>query len=124
MLELQGLAAGAEQTLRMNEPRAVTDAALDRLAPALAAAQAALLEALPLQAAQTGISKEDLLNRLAPLRDLLAADDLDAADAFAALREGLSQHYPLQCKALARAIDDFAFNEALQLLDRLLTGTS
>jgi CheY-like chemotaxis protein len=124
MLELQGLAASAEQTLRLNEPPAQTDAALDRLAPALAAAQAALLEVLPMQAQQAGVSKEDLLTRLGPLRELLAADDLDAAEAFADLREGLTQHYPSQCKALAKAIDDFAFNEALQLLDRLLTGAA
>jgi hypothetical protein len=54
------------------------------------------------------------------LRALLAADDLDAADAYAELREAMARHFPTQHLALGRAIDEFDFNQALQLLDVLL----
>ncbi|MFZ3219692.1 MAG: hypothetical protein WA174_06635, partial [Rhodoferax sp.] len=76
------------------------------------------------QSPASGSAPERLLPTLqAPLqtlRDLLAADDLDAADRFADLQPALERHYPQQAKALGQAIDAFAFQEALALLLPLL----
>jgi signal transduction histidine kinase/DNA-binding response OmpR family regulator len=119
---LQTLAAEAEHSVRLGEPRAQTEASLQRLEPALAAAVADVQRLLPGQgAAPAPLGPQALQAQLQTLRALLAADDLDAADAYNALREAMARHYPAHHLALGRAIEDFDFSKALPLLDTLLT---
>jgi PAS domain S-box-containing protein len=121
LTQVQALAAEAEGSLRLGQTQAQTEAMLLQLEPLLQAALAGLRSLPP--AADAGaavLGLPALLARFGPLRALLAADDLDAADAYAELREAMARHFPTQQLALGRAIDEFDFNQALQLLDVLL----
>jgi len=119
--ELQTLAAQAELALRNQEPHDNVEEALARIDPVVASIVASLHNLLQApQPSSSEVSREALLERLGALRALLAADDLDAADAYAELREAMAQHFPSDHRALGKAIDEFALNEALKLLDTLL----
>jgi CheY-like chemotaxis protein len=124
LTELQTLAAQAESCLRQNLPRAETEAALQRAQSVLGRTVAAVPGPLPAVTDSPGMGLPELRTCLVTLRELLAADDLDAAASYAALRGAMAQHFPAQHKTLGRAMDDFAFDEALQLLDGMLLDTS
>ena len=62
-----------------------------------------------------------LAEPLARWRQQLASDDLDAAEAFEALRPALQQANPGLTRQLAQAIDAFDLPQALALLDQHLT---
>ncbi|NVO07821.1 MAG: response regulator, partial [Rhodoferax sp.] len=120
--ELQNLSAQAESCLHQGLPRTETDAALQRLEPVLVRAVADLRMLLPELAPQAAMGRDQLLGQLGALRQLLAVDDLDAAEAYAPLRDAMAEHFADQHKALGRLIEEFAFGEALQLLDGLLAA--
>ena len=121
LLDLQSLAADAERLLRLGETGDPIDRALQQIEPVMASLRL-VLQGWPPQGTGAGsISHGELLERLRTLRTLLSTDDLDAADFYAALRESMAIHFPGQCLALGKAMDDFAFNDALQLLEPLLT---
>mgnify|MGYP000137192834 CR=1 FL=1 len=61
-----------------------------------------------------------LKTELARLRELLATDDLDASDVHDSLRRALEIHYPKEARALGQAINEFAFPQAVALLDGML----
>jgi PAS domain S-box-containing protein len=123
LAQVQALAAEAESSLRLGLARAQTEAVLQQLEPLLRAAAADLqvLQTAPKAVAEVpGLAA--LQTQLGTLRTLLAADDLDAAEAYSALRKGMVQHFPVQHIALGHAIDDFDFARALDLLDALSAG--
>mgnify|MGYP005805337911 CR=1 FL=1 len=119
---VQTHAAAVEDALRHTQAPAAVDTALDQLGAALTRTVDALqpLGQFPAGAAAPESPLPELQARLQTLRNLLATDDLDAADLFAELQPALEQHYPRQAKALGQAIDAFAFQEAHTLLRSLL----
>jgi two-component system sensor histidine kinase/response regulator len=123
--EVQSLAAQAEKTAGHTDGHAGLAQQLDALQEALQAA-VDRLQVLGLEIAPDGsapaASLADSQAQLAELRTLLAADDLDAADKYAELRPTLEQHFGARTKALTVAIDDFAFQDALGLLNTLLAA--
>jgi two-component system, sensor histidine kinase and response regulator len=62
----------------------------------------------------------DLQQHLAQLRSLLATDDLQALQQFQVVRPALVASYGDAVNRLAALIDDFALDEALELLDDLM----
>ncbi len=120
LIELQTLATEAEQRVRHGDPRPQVEEALQAMEPVMDAIAQSLSQLFPQPLQSPGMGREALLKQLEGLRALLAADDLDAAEAFAALRDAMALHFPGQYRALGRAIDDFALDEALQLLDALM----
>jgi signal transduction histidine kinase/CheY-like chemotaxis protein len=123
LTNVQTLAAEAEHSLRLGQPQAQTEATLLQLEPLLAAAVTNLQSLQLAPPATVAVQGLDVLQaQLRPLRALLAADDLDAADTYNELREAVARHFPNQHLALGQAIDDFDFSKALPLLDALLAG--
>ncbi|MEY4756553.1 MAG: hypothetical protein RJA34_1451 [Pseudomonadota bacterium] len=122
--EVQSLAAQAEKAAGQTEDASLAHT-LDALEKALQAAVTSLqvLGSEPPAANTPSIaSLADSQAQLTELRALLAADDLDAADKYAELRHTLEQLFGARIKALTVAIDDFAFPDALALLDALLAS--
>jgi CheY-like chemotaxis protein len=120
LLDLQALAADAERHVRQGDSDGQVANVLQQMAPAMAALQNTLREWEPQKPATGASSREDLLQRLVTLRTLLSTDDLDAADYYAEIRDSMAVHFPGQCQALGKAMEDFAFNDALLLLEPLL----
>ena len=126
LTRVQALAAQAEACLRPGAlPASGQEPALQellqQLQPLLDAVASDVQQALPLEYTTVAqLTLEELHAVLVPLRTLLAADDLDAAEAYADVRDAMAQHYPQQGRALGRAIDAFDFAQALQQLEALL----
>jgi PAS domain S-box-containing protein len=99
--------------------------AAEDLAQVLDALLAALGEALAKTAApvpDTGPLPLPDPDALARLRDLLAADALEAADLFRQIEPALARHHPRATPLLARQIGAFDFEAALRTLDALARG--
>jgi HPt (histidine-containing phosphotransfer) domain-containing protein len=122
LTELQNLSTQAESCLRLGLSRTETEAALQRMEAVLDRAVVDLQGLFPDLHVETSMEREVLRSHLGTLRKLLAVDDLDASDNYAPLRDAMAQHFPDQHRALGLAIDEFAFGEALQMLDDLLAG--
>ena len=122
LIELQTLASEAEQRVRHGAPHGQVEEALQAMEPVMETIAQSLVRLFPQPLEAPSISREVLLKQLGDLRALLAADDLDAAEAYAALRDAMALHFPSQYRPLGKAIDDFALDEALRLLDTLLAG--
>jgi CheY-like chemotaxis protein len=122
LIELQTLALEAEQRVRHGAPHGQVEEALQAMEPVMEAIAQSLVHLFPQPLEAPSISRKALLKQLGDLRALLAADDLDAAEAYAALRDAMALHFPSQYRPLGKAIDDFALDEALRLLDTLLAG--
>jgi len=123
LTELQALVAEGEQRVRQGEPRERIDEALSRMEPVMASIVYSLQDLISPSQHGPDLTRDALLTQLPALRNLLAADDLDAAEMYAALRDAMALHFPEQHRALAKAIDDFALDDALRLVDQLLAHT-
>ncbi|MFM1907508.1 MAG: hypothetical protein RLZZ591_1185 [Pseudomonadota bacterium] len=122
--EVQTLAAQAEKIVTQLPGSTETTESLNALQTALEATVLAL-DVLSREAAAADPAPDvptlaDSQAQIDALRSLLAADDLDAADTYAELRPVLERHFGARTKALTLAIEDFAFQDALGLLDALL----
>jgi len=119
---LQALAAQAEDCLRAGAASDRTEAAFAAIEPTLAQVVAAISLMQPAdEVPQRDVTATALKAEIARLRELLAEDEMDAADAYAGLKLALEKKYPEQASALGQCIENFAFAEALNLLDKMLS---
>ena len=124
--QLQQLAQHTESAIKFDAEAADLRASLNRLETALSLAceathsLAVFLPSDKVLPESELVVPADLQEKLQALRNLLASDDLDATDTYNGLRTVITALYPAQAQPLRRAIDEFDFVEARQLLDQII----
>ena len=121
LLDLQQRAETAEHALAQGETREQVEVALLQVEQLLTPIVTKLQTLAPEeQAVHELVSLTALRSSMGELRDLLADDDMNAADAFDKINRDLDHHYPKQASDLKRLVSNFAFTEALELLEAML----
>lgn len=126
LLEIQANAVSIEAALKSSESHQVIQPAIDRLKQLLEDASQVLRslepEGLPTAEQAPSIPPEDLVPRLAQLRQYLATDDLQAVKTYEGLAPVLPTVLGKKAKLFESEIRNYSFEAALQILDEWLQG--
>ena len=120
--QVQQAASLLDKDLSQHHTRHEADSHLQALEDALAHCCAAIVQLGVPQVAAHALDLPQLLEGMRHLRGLLRTDDLRSQEVFESLRNDLLRHFGEAAAELPALIQDFAYEEALNLLDRLLAA--
>jgi two-component system sensor histidine kinase/response regulator len=122
--KIQAIARQLELSIKEEKPDQVISQQLDALDQQLQPLVIALKRLPAPVAISAPVDWSDLQPKLEELERLLATDDLEAMDLFTTLRAQINSVFDDEAVRLGRLIDSFAFEEAVDLLTKLMDKIS
>lgn len=123
LIQIQKLAQKVEMSLKENEPEKSVISHIDSLEQQLVPLEQTLNN-LPINSSPAPEEWANLKPQLEALERFLLTDDLEAASLFAELRNQINNTFGKEAIHLGRMIDSFAFQEAAELLNVLMTSSA